>query len=119
MIEAAGACVALVVVLVVVGVDRRDAVTLGLYALVEDVVMLGNIAVIAALALGIAVVWWRARLDREHARRTAEAIERARVADARAAADAAIEDARRRAERDARRPAGDVLQDFARRGGRR
>jgi len=78
--------------------------------------VIGALAVIVALAVACVVVWWRGRLER---RRLAEAFERARVADARAAADAAIEDARRRAERDARRPAADVLTDFARRGGRR
>lgn len=112
MVAAAVALVA-VVVLAVVGLDRRDAATLGVALLMEDCLMLGNLAVVAVLVVAIVIVWWRGRIER---RRVAEAFERARRAEAQAAADAAIEDARRRAERDARRPAGDVLTDFARRG---
>ena len=110
------AALAVVVLLAIVGVDRRDALTFAAYALLEDVVMLGNLAVIAALAVGILVVWWRGRAEK---RRLAESFERQRRAEADARAAQAVEDARRRAERDSRRPAADVLTEFARRGGRR
>ena len=78
--------------------------------------MVGLISVIVALAVACVVVWWRGRLE---ARRVAESFARAQRAEADRLAAQAVEDAKRRAERDSRRPAADVLTDFARRGGRR
>lgn len=107
------AALAVVVLLVIVGVDRADAARFAAFALLEDVVMLGNIAVLAALVVGIVVVWWRGRAEK---RRLAESFERQRRAEADARAAQAVEDARRRAAADMKRPAADVLTEFARRG---
>lgn len=115
MTLAAAVALVAVVVLVVVGLDRRDAATLVVALALEDCIMAGNLIVIACLAVIVAVVWWRGRLER---RRVAEAVERTATAAARARASDEVAAAEARAARDRARPADEVLTEFARRGGR-
>lgn len=115
MTAAAALALVAVVVLALVGLDRRDAATFGVALALEDVIMAGNLIVLVALCVLVGVVWWRGRMER---RRVAEAVERATAAAARRAGVAAIEAAEARAMAERKRPAGDVLTDFARRGGR-
>lgn len=115
MTLAAAVALVAVVALVVVGVDRRDVATLVIALILEDCIMAGNLIVLACLAVIAAIVWWRGRLER---RRVAEAVERTATAAARARAADEVAAAEAKAARDRERPAGDVLTDFARRGGK-
>lgn len=107
-----------VVVLALVGLDRRDVVTLGTALLLEDVIMVGNLVVLVALLVAVGIVWWRGRMERERVARVAREVEARRRAQADAAAVDAIAAAQARADRDRSRPAADVLTDAMRRGGR-
>ena len=81
--------------------------------------ILGVLALVGGVLLAIFGYRRGAASERERSRKFAESFERARRAEADRLAAQAVEDAKRRAERDSRRPAADVLTDFARRGGRR
>jgi len=107
-----------VVVLALVGLDRRDAVVFGTALLLEDVIMLGNaVVVLGALVVMVGVVWWRARMERERVARVAREVEARRRAQADAAAVDAIAAAQARADADRARKPVDVLNDAMRRGG--
>lgn len=106
-----------VVVLIVLGLDRRDALTLGVALALEDVIMLGNVVVLVALLVAVGVVWWRGRMERDRTRRIAEAAERTRVGQAKAAEADALAAARSKADADRARSPVDVLNDAMRRGG--
>lgn len=106
-----------VVVLALVGLDRRDAVVFGVALLLEDVIMLGNAVVLVSLLVAVGIVWWRARMERERVARVAREVDARRRAQADAAAQDAIAAAQARADRDRSRPAADVLTDAMRRGG--
>ena len=114
MTAAAALALLAVVVLALVGLDRRDAVVFGTALLLEDVIMVGNLVVLAALVVMVGIVWWRGRMER---RRVAVEVEKATVRQARAAAEREVEAARVRADADRKRPPVDVLNDAMRRGG--
>lgn len=105
-----------VVVLALVGLDRRDAVVFGVALLLEDVIMVGNLVVLVVLLVAVGIVWWRGRMERERVARVAREAEARRRAQADAAAQDAIAAAQARADRDRKRPAADVLTDAMRRG---
>ena len=107
-----------VVVLALVGLDRRAAVVFGVALLLEDVIMVGNLVVLVVLLVAVGIVWWRGRMERERVARVAREAESKRRAQADAAAVDAIAAAQARADRDRSRPAADVLTDAMRRGGR-
>lgn len=117
MTVAATLALVAVVVLALVGLDRRDAVVFGTALLLEDVIMLGNAVVLVALLVAVGIVWWRGRMERERVARVAREVEARRRAQADAAAVDAIAAAQARADRDTNRPAADVLTDAMRRGG--
>lgn len=108
-----------VVVLALVGLDRRDAVVFGVALLLEDAIMLGNAVVLVVLLVAVGIVWWRGRMERERVARVAREVEARRRAQADAAAVDAIAAARSKADADRARKPVDVLNDAMRRGGDR
>jgi len=95
-----------VVVLALVGLDRRDAVVFGTALLLEDVIMVGNLVVLVVLVIAAAYVWWRGRAagraaEQKRSDEVARETEKHRIdqakAEERAEVDAAV--ARRDAEK--------------------
>jgi len=118
---AAALALVAVVVLALVGLDRRDAVTFGIALLLEDIVMVGNLIFLGLLALAAAYVWWRGRasgraVERKRADGVARETEKHRIDQAKAEERAEVDAAVARREAEKKRPGVDRANERLRRG---
>jgi hypothetical protein len=118
----AAAALALVAVvgLVVIGLDRRDAVTLGAALALEDVVMVGNLVVLGLLCAAVAYVWLRGRAagraaEQKRSDELAREAEKRRVEQAKAVEQAEVDAAVARRDAEKKRPGVDRANERLRR----
>lgn len=121
MTLAAALAVLAVVVLALVGLDRRDAVTLGVALLMEDVIMVGNLVVLVVLLVAVGVVWWRGRAagraaEQKRSDEVARETEKHRVEQAKAEEQVEVDAAVARREAEKKRPGVDRANERLRRG---
>lgn len=109
-----------VVVLAVVGLDRRDAVTFGVAMLLEDVIMVGNLIVLGLLCAAVAYVWLRGRAagraaEQKRSDELARETEKRRVEQSRAEERAEVDAAVARRDAEKKRPGVDRANERLRR----